>query len=181
MIPFDPKEMRADAYVYNFEQAIRSYYKSECVTDYIKRQHFFEALSGQQRLAIGCMRIGGTYEEKKQSFLAAYGKRQYDTLVKMIQVRMREGETAAAFANRFRGMLPTSIKADNQLAKFLFLNRLPSKLRTREAIQIFEDGSTFKDLMKECQSEYQQALSDRSNKCSRAQVNTVQDDDEEVE
>ena len=35
--------------------------------------------------------------------------------------------------------------------------------------------------MKECQSEYQQALSDRSNKRSRAQVNSIQDDDEEVE
>ena len=62
VIPFDPKEIRADAYVDNFEQAIRSYYKSDCVTDYIQRQHFFEALSSQQRLAIGCMRIGGTYE-----------------------------------------------------------------------------------------------------------------------
>ena len=65
VIPFDPKEMRADAYVYNLEQAIRSYYKRDLVTDYIKRQLFFEALSSQQRLAIG------TYEEMKQSFLAA--------------------------------------------------------------------------------------------------------------
>ena len=84
--------MRADAYVNNFEQAIRSYYKRDLVTDYIKRQHFFKALSGQQRLAIGCMRIDGTYEEMKQSFLAAYGKRQYDTLVEMIHVRMRESD-----------------------------------------------------------------------------------------
>ena len=76
------------------------------------------------------MRIGGTYEEMKQSFLAAYGKRKYNTLVEMIQVRMRKGETAAAFANRFQGMLPTSIKADNELTKFLFLNRLPSEPQT---------------------------------------------------
>ena len=46
VIPSDPKEIRADAYVNNFEQAIRSYYKSDRVTDYIHRQHFFEALSG---------------------------------------------------------------------------------------------------------------------------------------
>ena len=37
VIPFDIKEVRADAYVYNFEQAIRSYYKRDLVTDYIKR------------------------------------------------------------------------------------------------------------------------------------------------
>ena len=76
VIPFDPKEICADAYVDNFEQVIRSYYKSDRVTDYIQRQHFFEALSGQQRLAIGCMRIRGTYEEMKKLFLEAYGKRQ---------------------------------------------------------------------------------------------------------
>ena len=51
VIPFDPKEIRADAYVDNFEQAIRSYYKNDYITDYIQRQHFFEALSGQQRLS----------------------------------------------------------------------------------------------------------------------------------
>ena len=37
VIPFDIKEVRADAYLYNFEQAIRSYYKRDLVTDYIKR------------------------------------------------------------------------------------------------------------------------------------------------
>ena len=35
--------------------------------------------------------------------------------------------------------------------------------------------------MKECHEAYQQALSDRSNKRSRAQVNSGQDDDEEAE
>ena len=100
----------------------------------------------------------------KKSFLAAYGKRQYDTLVEMFQIRMRQGETANAFANRFRGMLPTSIKADHQLAKFWFLNKLPSKLRTRKAIQIFEKEGTFEDLREECHEAYQQALSDRSSK-----------------
>ena len=77
IFPFDPKDIRADAYVENFEQAIRSYYKSDRITDYLQRQHFFEALSCQQRLAIGCVQIGETYEEMKKSFLAAYGKRQY--------------------------------------------------------------------------------------------------------
>ena len=61
-------------------------------------------------------------------------------------------------------MLPTSIKVDNKLAKFLFLNKLPSELQTREAIQIFEDRGTFEDLMKECHAAYQQALWDQSNK-----------------
>ena len=102
-------------------------------------------------------------------------------MVEMFHVRMREGETVAAFANRFRGMLPMSIEADNKLAKFWFLNKLPSELRTREAVQIFEDGGTFKDLMKECHAAYQQALSDRSNKRFRAQVNSVQDNDKEAE
>ena len=127
------------------------------------------------------MQIGGTYEEMKKSFLAAYGRRQYDTLVEMLHVRMREGETATAFANRFRGMLPMSIKADHQLAKVWFLNKLPTELRKRKAIQIFEKEGTFKDLREECHEAYKQALSDRSSKRSRAAVNSVQDDNEEAE
>ena len=179
-ISFHPKEVRAEAYVNNFEQAIQSYYKGSA-TDYTKRQHFYEILSNQQRLAVGCMQIGGTYEEMKQSFLQAYGVRKYDILVEMFSVRMREDETVAAFANRFRGLLPAAVEADNELAKFWFLNKLPSELRTRAAVKMYEKGCTFKDLMEECHEAYQQALADRNSKRSRTQVNSVQEEEEEIQ
>ena len=54
ILPFEPKEMRSDTYVHNFKHAIDAYYKGAQVSDYQKRNHFFEALSGQQRNAIGC-------------------------------------------------------------------------------------------------------------------------------
>ena len=79
------------------------------------------------------------------------------------------------------GACSRSIKADQQLAKFWFLNKLPSELRTRKAIQIFEKEGTFEDLKEECHEAYLQALSDRSSKRSMAAVNSVQDDDEEAE
>ena len=50
--PFDPKEMRSDAWVHNFEWAIRSYFKGAHVSEHLKQELFFDSLSNQQRNAI---------------------------------------------------------------------------------------------------------------------------------
>ena len=68
----------------NLEQAIRSYYKSDRVTDYIQRQHFFKALSGQQRLAIGCSQVGSTYKEMKKAFISVYEVGLFDTFRELL-------------------------------------------------------------------------------------------------
>ena len=46
---------------------------------------------------------------------------------------------------------------------------------------MFEEKRSFKDLSGECNKAHKHALSNRSNKRSRTQVNAVHDDDEEAE
>ena len=139
VIPFDPKEIRADAYVKNFEQAIRSYYKSDHVTNYLQRQHFFEALSGQQRLAIGCSQVGGTYEEMKEAFISVYEVGLFDTFRELFSLRMREGETTAAFANGFKGLLPPDHDVNLAVLKYIFIMKLPTEVRTQKVKDWFDE------------------------------------------
>ena len=98
--------MRSDTYVHNFKHAIEAYYKGVQVSDYTKRNHFFEALSVQQRNAIGCQKIGGTYASMVKTFRRAYKLSRFDTVNEWTNIRMREGETVSAFANRFQGRDP---------------------------------------------------------------------------
>ena len=60
--------MLSDMYVHNFEHAIDAYYKGAQVSDYTKRNHFLEALSAQQRNAMGCQKIGETYSSMIKAF-----------------------------------------------------------------------------------------------------------------
>ena len=55
-------------YVHNFDHAIEAYYKGAQVSDNQKRKHFFEALSAQQRNAMGCQKIAGTYSSMVKAF-----------------------------------------------------------------------------------------------------------------
>ena len=87
--------MRSDTYVHNLEHAIDAYYKGAQVSDYTKRNHSFEALSGQQRNAIDCQKIGGTYASMIKAFRRQRVSR-YDTVTELMNIRMREGETISA-------------------------------------------------------------------------------------
>ena len=87
IIPFEPREMRSDTYVHNFKHAIEAYYKGVQVSDYTKRNHFFEALSGQQRNAIGCQKIGGTYESMVKAFRRAYKVSRFNTVTEWTNIR----------------------------------------------------------------------------------------------
>ena len=64
--------MRSDAYVHNFEWAIRSYFKGAHVSEHLKQELFFDSLSNQQRNAIGCSKIGGTREAMKEAFISVF-------------------------------------------------------------------------------------------------------------
>ena len=73
--------------MHNFEHAIEAYYKGVQVSDYTKRNHFFEALSGQQRNAIGCQKIGGTYESMVKAFRRAYKVSRFNTVTEWTNIR----------------------------------------------------------------------------------------------
>ena len=104
IILFEPKEMRSDTYVHNFEHAIEAYYKGAQVSDYQKRNLFFEALSAQQRNAMGCQKITGTYLSMVKAF-RHYNTSKIDAYTELLNIRMCEGEAVAAFANRFQGLI----------------------------------------------------------------------------
>ena len=169
------------AYVFNFKQAIRSYYKGASVTDYLKRQHFYEALSGQQRLAIGCSKIGGTYEEMKEAFISVYEVSLFDKFGELFSLRMREGETVASFANHFKGLLLPDNDVNWSVLEYIFVMKLPTQAWTQKVKDWFDEKKSFKDLSGECNKALKHALSDQSSKHSRAAVNSVQEDDEEAE
>ena len=80
--------------MHNFEHAIRSYLKGAHASDHMKKDLFLE--------------IGGTYETMKKAFRRVHDMSKYDTFVEVMNIRMHEGETVAAFANHFQGLLHQS-------------------------------------------------------------------------
>ena len=50
VMPSDPKEMRSDAWVHNFECAIISYFKGAHVSNHLKWELFFDSLSNLKNL-----------------------------------------------------------------------------------------------------------------------------------
>ena len=59
---FDPREIRTEAYIPDFELTINTYFRGGIMPDHYKRQLFFEALSSQQKNAMGCQKLEGTSE-----------------------------------------------------------------------------------------------------------------------
>ena len=124
--PFDPKEIRSDAWVHNFEWAIRSYFKGAHISGHLKRELFFHSLSNQQRNAIGCSKIGGTYEEMKEAFISVFEVSMYETFEELFSLWMREGKTVASFASfRFKGLLPQDSDVSWNIVQYVFLKKLP--------------------------------------------------------
>ena len=64
-----------------------AYSKGAHVSDYKKRNLFIEALSGQQRNAIGCQKIGKTYVSMIKAFCRAYKVSRYNTFTELIRMR----------------------------------------------------------------------------------------------
>ena len=171
--------MRAENYVRHFELTVKDYYKGADVSDYRKKQHFFEALSGQQRLDTGCTDIDGTYEEMKESFLSVYEVSLTDSFKELKNLRMRENETVAAFANRLKHLLPKGEDVNGNFFKHALLEKLPAEAKTQAVMEAFEANKSFKELTNECMKAHKHWLSDRHSKRSRNQVNSVQEDEEE--
>ena len=178
-LAFDPREMRAENYVRHFELTVNDYYKGAGVSDYRKKQHFLEALSGQQRLETGCTDIDSTYQDLKEAFISVYQVSLADSFTELRKLRMREGETVAAFANRLKHLLPKGEDVNGNFFKHALLEKLPAEAKTQAVMEAFEANKSFKELTNECMKAHKHWLSDRHSKRSRNQVNSVQEDEEE--
>ena len=97
-----------------------------------------------------------------------------------MNIRMREGETIAAFANQYQGLFPADTDLDHDLVKYLIINKLPSEVRTQQNRKLYEQQKNFDKIVEECHEVYNWLLS-RGNKHSRTQVNAIEDDSEKEE
>ena len=148
-LAFNPKETCAENYVRNFELRVKDYYKRD-VTDYRKKQHFFEALFGQQRVDTGCTEIDGTYEEMKEAFINVYRVSRLNTYREVESIKMRENETVVAFANRLKHLLPKGEEVDGGWFKYTFIRKLPAEAKTQAVMEAFEADKNFKELINAC-------------------------------
>ena len=113
----------------------------------------------QQRNAIGCQKIGGTYASMIKAFRQAYKVSRYDTITEMMNIRMHKGKTISAFANRYQGLLLTNSDLDHDVVKHLFINKLPREVRTQQIRKLYEQQKSFDEIAEECHEVYDWLLS----------------------
>ena len=58
---------------------------------------------------------------------------------------MREGETIAAFANQFQGLIP-----DKELIKYHFIHKLLNEVQTLRAFNMYEEEKSFDEITEVC-------------------------------
>ena len=110
---FNLKETRADVFARDFEARVQDFYGRDVVPEFRKRRHFYESLTTQQKTDIGC-NMENTYEDMKESLLKVYRVSLLDRLKEIKSIRMREGETVIAFANRLKYLLPEGNRVGQQ-------------------------------------------------------------------
>merc|ERR1711978_203930 len=93
---------------------------------------------------------------------------------------MREGETVIAFANCLRLLLPEDATEDESLFQFMLLDKLPAEAKTQSVLEAFEARKSFEELVDVSARAQQFCLSERGSKRPRAQVNAVQEEEEQV-
>ena len=98
----------------------------------MQRLHSCLLISWQQRNVIGCQKIGGTYASMVKAFRRAYKVSRFDTVTEWTNIRMCEGETVSAFADRYQGLLPVDSDLDNDVVKHNFIMKLPKEVRTQQ-------------------------------------------------
>ena len=174
---FDPKETRADVFVRDFEARVRDYYGKD-IAEYRKRRHFYESLTTQQKTDTGC-NMESTYGEMKEAFLNVFRVSLLDRFKEVKSIRMREGETVIAFANRLKYLLPEGETEDGSFFQFTLLDKLPAEAKTQPVVEAFEARKSFEELVDVCARAQQFWLSERGNKRPRTQVNAVQEDEED--
>ena len=178
-LPFNPKETRADVFVRDFEARVRDYYGKD-IAEYRKRRHFYESLTTQQKTDTGC-NMESTYGEMKEAFLNVFRVSLLDRYKEVKSIRMREGETVTAFANRLKYLLPEGETVDGGWFKFTLLDKLPAEAKTQAVVEAFEARQSFKELVDVCTRAQQFWLSERGNKRPRTQVNAVQEEEEDIQ
>ena len=119
------------------------------------------------------------YEDMKKSFLKVYRVSLLDRLKEIKSIRMREGETVIAFANRLKYLLPEGETEDGSFFQFTLLDKLPAEAKTQPVVEAFEARKSFEELVDVCARAQQFWLSERGSKRLRTQVNAVQEDEED--
>ena len=104
-----------------------------------------------------------------------------DRLKEIKSIRMREGETVIAFANRLKYLLPEGETEDGVFFQFTLLDKLPAEAKTQPVVEAFEARKSFEELVDVCARAQQFWLSERGSKRLRTQVNAVQEEEEEIQ
>ena len=88
--------MRTDSYIANFELAVSKYFKGGVAPSHVKRQLFWDALTSQQKSAMGCQKLEGTFEMLIKFFKRVFYMSHCDALGELHNIRMKEGESIMA-------------------------------------------------------------------------------------
>ena len=116
-----------------------------------------------------------------KAFRRVYDTSKIDAYNELLNVRMREGEAVAPFANRFQGLIPASMDPDNELIKYHFIHKLLNEVQTLQAFDMYEEEKSFDEITEVCHKLHKHLMHSRGNKRSRTQVNAVQDNEKEAE
>ena len=65
----------------------------------------------------------------KEAFISVYEVGLFDTFGELFGLRMREGETVAAFANHFKGLLLQDSDLNCNIVQYIFLKKSQSRRR----------------------------------------------------
>ena len=134
----------------------------------------FEALSSQQKNAIDCQKMGGTYKSLIIVFREVYGVSLFDSFTELTNIRMREGESIAAFSNWYQGWLPSDYDPNNNFLKHHFICKLPTEVQMPWAVRVYKKKASFHEIFKACNKVHKLMLT-HSSKRSRTQVNALED------
>ena len=74
-----------------------------------------------------------------KAFRQVYYTSKYNAYTELMNIRMREGETIAAFAIQYQGLLPANMDPDNDLVKYHFINKLLNEVQTLRAVNLYEE------------------------------------------
>ena len=97
-----------------------------------------------------------------------------------MNIRMRKVKSIAAFANQYQDLLPSDYDPNDNLLKHRFISKLLIEVQTLLAVHLYDEKGSFHEIYKEYTKVHKLILN-HSGKCSRTQVNTVEDNSEEEE
>ena len=83
--------MKSDAYIANLKLTISTYFREGDMPDHYKKHLHWEALSSQQRNAMGCQKLQGTSELLIKASKRVYDMSHFNAFIKVNNIKMKEG------------------------------------------------------------------------------------------